>query len=349
MSDGKPASRPRRSLRDLLRRPPRGATVVVWTAAVAGLLWNATTEVTGVRVAGYAEARSFEVAALTDGRVATVTATLQQEVEAGDVVATLDDEPIRLALRAAEAELARLVAARTQALAALQAAAAQREAQHRAELRRFTTEMENHQVEVLRTEAALAADERSLARLEGDERPGAAAERDALAARIQGQRAVLAELRTLQDKARRQAEEFAEATAPVRDPGVELAPHDQAIAAQRARIEELRLAQRQLVLRAPTAGRVASLLRRPGEVVRAGEAILTVIEHEPSTVVAHLPEEFVQRIVPGTNAVLLRQGNLGEPIDAVVVSTGAEIERVPRRIDGGSAVPRWGFPVHVSC
>jgi multidrug resistance efflux pump len=347
-----------------LRRPPRAVTGLVWGGAVCALLCLADHEAGGVRVAAYGQARSYQVASLAAGRIGSLAAEVQQDVQAGQVLATLDDQATALALRAATAELARLEAERRRAAAAVRSAAEERAAAHRAELRRFTMDYDHARVELLNAQSALAEDERRLQRMDvelaqlGERGGGTAAsermqekrlQREMIAARVQGHRGLVTEHRLLFEKAKQRAEEFAESSLPAADGGLELAPHEEAIAAQQARIETLRQAQRELVLRAPIAGRVAAILRRPGEVVQAGEPVLTVIEREPSTVVAHLPEEYLGWVAPGTIAVLERQGSPAAEFDAVVVHTGAEIERLPQRAEGASPVPRWGFPVHLAC
>lgn len=340
----------RRSLRQralhAVRRPPRGTTFAVWCGAVWALFGLADFQTQGLSVQGYVQARTFEVAPLADGRVSAVMAELQQEVEAGQVLVTLDDTANRIELQAATAELARLRAERAKVAAAVEAAARERSALHDADQRRFAADRDRTRLEILRLEAALAEDEGRLARLAPE---GADGERAALARRIERQRTLLEEQRALCAEAERRADEAARAPRLLADAQVELGPLDQAIAAQQARVEQLKHGQRELVLRAPTAGRVAAIVRRPGEVVRAGEAVLTVVEREPSAVVAHVPEEVVHRIALGTEVVLYRQGKRGEAFESVVMHTGFEAERIPRRADSGSLVPRWGFPVHLAC
>lgn len=347
-----------------LRRAPRGITVIAWGGALFAAFRLAAHEGHGLSVSGYVESRAFQVAPLVSGRLETVLALPQQDVEAGQVLATLSSEGSALALRAAQSELARIEAERARTASTMVSDIAANAAQYRAELRRFTSDQDRANIELLRTRATLNEDESQLERLDielarldklGPElvAPDILEEkrllRETLATRIQGHRTLVVEQRSLLDEARRRAEEFTAAPRLIPNQEIELAPFDEAIAAQRARIEQLRLADRELVMRAPAAGRVAVVLRRPGEVVSAGESVITLLEREPTEVIAHLPEEFMTRVTPGTEALLYRHGNRTVAFDAVVVRTGAGIEQLPVRADASSAVPRWGLPVHLSC
>lgn len=347
-----------------LKRPPRGATLIVWGAAVLGLLQLATLDSGGVRVTGYVAARSYQIAARTSGRIASVAADLQQDVRAGQVVAALDDADSKLSVAAANADLARLRADRAKATAALHAAQQERAAQHRAELRRFDGDREQAHLELLRARTLLAEDDSRLDRLDlelrqltelgtelvaPDRLQDKRLQRETLATRVQGLRALVAEHETLYARARARADEFGVHDLVTSAAAIELAPYDEAITAQEARLAQLRRTEDELALRAPVAGKVAAILRRPGEVVAAGEPILTVIEHEPSAVVAHLPQEYLQRVVPGVAATLLRHGQRAMAFEAVVTHQGAAVEPLPVRADASSPVPRWGFPVHLTC
>lgn len=348
----------------VLRRPPRGITFLAWGGAVLFAFKLAATEGHGFSVPGYVESRSYQVAPLAGGRLDSLLFDLQQHVDAGQVVAKLAAAESALALQAAESEMARLEAERARAAAALVAAAADREAGRRAELRRFTSDRDQAHIEVLRSQALVNEDESRLERFDlelgqlrklgtelvaPDKLEEKRLQRETLAIKIQGERTLLAEQRALLEEAKRRAAEFVDTPQPLPDARLELAPLDEAIAAQHARIEQLRLAEGELLLRAPVAGRIAAILRRPGEVVNAGESVITIVEQEPTAVVAHLPEEFMDRVTTGTEAVLYRHGRRTEAFDAVVVNTGAEVERMPGRVDASSAVPRWGFPVRLTC
>lgn len=346
------------------RRAPRGLTVVAWFGGVLAIFHLAALDGGGFRTNGYVESRSYQVAPLTLGRIESLCAQLHQDVQPGDVVARLSSAETAFALRAAQFELTRLEAERARTAAVLVTDAATRAAEHRAEERRFSSDRDEAHLDLLRTQSLLNEDDSRLQRLDleldrlrklgpelvaPDELEEKRLQREGLAIRVQGHRVLLAEQRSLFESARTRADEFARSTSPVPDPAVDLAPLDEAIAAQTARIEQLRVAEAELVLRAPVAGRVAAILRRPGEVVGPGECVLTLVEHEPSAVVAHLPETLMSRVGIGTEAVLYRHGNRAEAYEAVVVQTGTAIEQMPLRTDAGSVVPRWGFPVHLSC
>jgi len=348
----------------LLRRPPRGTTFAIWCGAIWLLYALNGLAPSGVRVTGYVEARSYEVASLAGGRVETLLIGLQQDVEAGEVLATLQGDEAELALQAATAELARLRAERDRAAAGLSSAATEQAAAHRADLRRFAAERDRARLDVLQLAAEIAENTGRLARFDVElsrlDELGAELvapeklqdkhmERDMLATRLQHLRALHTEHVAVAARAEQREDEFADGVRPPAPRAVELAPFEQAIATQQARLDQLRLAQRNLVLRAPVAGRVAAIGRREGEVVAAGQSVLTVIEREPSAVVAHVPEELVQRLSLGSGATISRCGNPGEKFDAVVIHTGAEVERMPRRAEAGSPLPQWGFPVHLSC
>jgi multidrug resistance efflux pump len=364
MGENKVTDNPAQRVLRVLRRPPRGITMLAWGGAVFAAFHLASLEGHGITVVGYVQSRSYQVASLTGGRIECVLTQLQQEVQPGQVIARMISGDNGLTLRAAQSELARIEGERARTAALLVTEASDRAAQYRAELRRFTADRDQANIDLLRTQALLNEDESRIARLDTeleqlrrlgsdlvapDKLEEKRLERETLATRIQGHRSLLAEQRTLFERAQQRAEEFAMAPQPTHDARTELAPFDEAIAAQCARIEQLRLGERELELRAPVAGRVAAILRHPGEVVAPGECLITLIENQPNAVVAHLPEGYMHRVTTGTLATLYRHGNLREAFDSVVIQTGAMVEQMPGRTDALSQVPRWGFAVHLAC
>jgi multidrug resistance efflux pump len=87
------------------------------------------------------------------------------------------------------------------------------------------------------------------------------------------------------------------------------------------------------------------VLRRPTEVVKAGDPILVVAEEKPTEVVAYVSEQqlgFVKERMP---VELVKTRAPAWIVASQVVQIGPAIEPMPQRLWRSPNIPQWGLPV----
>src|SRR5690606_30058823 len=99
-----------------------------------------------------------------------------------------------------------------------------------------------------------------------------------------------------------------------------------------------------MTLRAPAAGRVTTVLKRPGEVVVAGEAVAMVVRQQTTRVVACVTERDAVDLAEGTRALLWPAGG-GEMVKGVAVALGPLVDELPVRCRTNPKLPTWGRSV----
>ena len=280
-------------------------------------------------------------------------------------MAALDDSELLLALAEAKAELGRINAelAREDTVRALRMTELKTEGL--SELRRFVRDQHVAHISYLRGVADLAEDKAKLKgldarlkRTEGLETQAVATGRtldkdrsafEAIKKRIEKSEALVATMHLRWLQAQKDYEEFLEKNsndAPERQ--LLLEPFRYAIEVQQARIEQANLSLSKLVLRSPVDAVVASILRRPGEVVAAGQPILRLIQPAALEILAYVPEERLLEVEMDQIVRLERTAAPGQVIKGRVQQLGTELVQLPARASLGSRVPLRGFPIHIS-
>jgi multidrug resistance efflux pump len=87
------------------------------------------------------------------------------------------------------------------------------------------------------------------------------------------------------------------------------------------------------------------ILRRPGEVVRAGDPILAVAEAEPTEVVAYVNEQQLGRLKKGMPVELVKTRTPPQIAASQIADLGPTIELMPQRLWRNPNLPQWGLPV----
>lgn len=111
---------------------------------------------------------------------------------------------------------------------------------------------------------------------------------------------------------------------------------------------EIMSRRQMLVLKSPIGGMVSQIQKGPGEIVLAGEAILSVAELQPSHVVAYIDESQVGRIKERMVVQLIKTGNPGQIAESQIVSLGSTIEMLPQRLWRNPSAEQWGRPVLIA-
>lgn len=306
-------------------------------------------------VSGRIEGDESSVAAKISGRILEIRAREGDRLNAGDVIAQLDDEQIRARESQAQAQLTQ-AEARTRA--ALQQVAVLEEQLGQSGIERSQSQTEAQgrvaqaQAEIAAAEAELASQQASLELAEYDRdaysklaKTGAASERQAreAAARAASQAAMVA-------GARRQVEAakaaLTSATATERNPEIrqaqasvlrrqiaqaqaEVASAQAETTRARALLAEAQANRTDLTIRAPFSGTVATRSSEPGEVVAAGTPILTLVDLNKVYLRGFVPEGQIGRVKVDQPARVYLDSAPEKPLEAYVSRVDPEATFTP--------------------
>jgi HlyD family secretion protein len=328
-----------------------GAVYLIWRLFLAGTAAPANV----IALSGRIEGDPASVAAKLSGRILEVRVREGDTVNAGDVIAVLDDEQIHAREEQAQAAVAdaeaRAEGARAQ-IAVLQEQLRQSEllteqartdAQGR--VRQAESEVAAAEAELARQEAAyqLAAfDREAYTRLAST---GAVAERKGKEAisTAEQQRAAVAAAHRRVESARGA---LLVAKASLANPGIrasqaganrkQIAQQEKEVASANAKIEQARaqLAEaqanrRDLNIIAPFSGTIATRTAEPGEVVAAGTAIVTLLDLSKIYLRGFVPEGEIGKVKLDQPARVYLDSNPDQPLEAFVSRIDPEATFTP--------------------
>ena len=286
---------PRRS-----RRPIIILLVLVVLATAGYLVWKRFFSVPPVPdsivlLSGRIEGDDSAVSPKTTGRILEIRFREGDSVNAGDVIAVLDDQQVR--------------AREEQANAALQQAVA-RSAAAQEQINVLQEQLRQGEAEVAQQDASYKLalwDEEAYTRLA---KSGAVSERQGKQAEsaAEQQRAALA-------AARRRV---AGTQMQIAQQHAEIASSNANTQQARAQLVEAQANRQDLTVKAPFSGTVATRTAEPGEVVTAGTAIITLIDLNQVYLRGFVPEGQIGKVKLGQSARIFLDSNPNQPLDAVV-------------------------------
>jgi membrane fusion protein (multidrug efflux system) len=324
--------------------PARGSVVARTVARVAPLLvvagiaaaFAARSMGMGAMAAhGFAEAIPLNVAPSAAGRITELLVSVGQPVKAGDPIMRLDPKPLTLQHQQAEAERSLLTAKLLAETSKVE------DEVMRAEVWRLRTVAGSQQ-----DRAALAALDKEVTRLDGlladqlvkasDVEPRKR-ERDALAARVgifdKAQKSGQAGL----DARQARAQTGREAVVQLR-----VAPLRQALEVNQATLAQIDLQIAALTLVAPADGVVGTINRRPGELLQAGEAAVTIVAHRPGIFEIYVSARETRIPDLGATAQVSRVGLFSRTVPGRVIEVAPTVAEMPPRLRSSPNVPVWG-------
>jgi HlyD family secretion protein len=308
-----------------------------------------------VPVSGRIEGDDSAVAAKTTGRIRELTVREGDRVEAGQVIAVLDDQQIRAREQQAEA-------------AVRQAEARARVSTHQItvlneQLRQNQLGVEQARADasgrVNEAEARLAAAEAQLAQAEASHaqgkweretytrllESGAVAAQDAKRAQtneeaqaqivaaarrqVEAARGVLTAARANLANPAIRASQVAAVQGQILQAQADIAAAQADAERARAQLEEARADRRDLQIVAPFAGTVATRTAEPGEVVMAGTPVITLLNLAEVYLRAFVPEGQIGRVSVGQRARVYVDSAPREPIEAFVSRVDPEASFTP--------------------
>lgn len=343
----------------------RAVPLVVWLMGCGAVVWMFDQQHAGLTTTGYARAVQYSVASELPGRVSTLLVGLHDQVEQGQVLASLDSSQLELELQSAQGELKRL-SAEFQRQTQLENVSAEGQVENRINrLRRFARDREQARVDLLSLEAEQEESRMLLVGLSVDlGRQRALAERmvaseedlndietrhNAMTARIEKNTPVLDALRAQLETAVQRYDTYRDAVA-LDDPQITMLvePFRWAVEVQRVALEKISLARSKLSLVAPASGTVANITIRSGEVVAIGQPVLTILESEAREIVATVSERMHLRVQPGMRAVVQRLADRSTS-ESSVLRKGPRIERMDARVTGDTDSLLYGVQVFLQC
>ncbi len=126
-----------------------------------------------------------------------------------------------------------------------------------------------------------------------------------------------------------------------------LSPLREAVVAQEARVEALEAKARLLVIKAPVSGTIAAIHRRPGQPVNTGDPIITIADPAAGRVISYVRAD--QRIDPRPGMEVIIRSRIDPRLvhRSQVRVVGAQMEMVPPNQLRSHTVPEWGLPISI--
>lgn len=347
----------------LRRARYRLVPLLTFAAAVAGTVWLWGRQTAMPNAIGAIDAIRYDLTSPAAGVLVWdgEPIDLFAKVQADQVIARLDDGPVRAELAVVKSDLARLQHEVAAEESQLRFDEAQRKEDVQLDNRRMAIDLERIRLTLLDRKAELESQRITLQRR--DEQLAAVKrlvestaateveylqiklDRDVAAQRVTGLE------QTIRDtQAKFEALEKIFSTVP-ESAKVEidavLAPLRQAVATQESRVQSLEQQARRLVIRAPVAGTIAAVHRRPGQPVNAGDPVITLADPSAGRVLAYVRPD--QRIDPrpGMEVIIRSRIDPRSIHRSQVRMVGAQVEPVPASQLRSHTVPEWGLPISI--
>ena len=334
------------------------ATLLFWLATGFGAFTLHQTRPIPHDFIGLVRSPEISVASAVDGRIETLPIALYQFVETGEVIATLDPAQIQAGIASARAELVRLRSELGAERARLKNAELSTDFDRAMELRRYLGDEAEARIDGLQVQGEIASkviqEQRLSVRLErlsslaeSGLMPTAEIEELELqlartTVEITAARELLAgseeELVNAQQRTAFYRESLPDS--PEHDPI--LRPLELALDVQEAQIDELLISARELIVRAPVDGHVASLTGHRGRVIAAGDALLTLIPDGVLEVEVFLPEEKLGALSVDDTVLLSSMLNPTLSAESLVVRIAPDVRALPERLWLDPQVPQFG-------
>jgi multidrug resistance efflux pump len=350
--------------------------ILVWLSVVACVAGLFTRRSQRFEVLGIAQGQVRQIAANCSGRLTSMPVQLFDQVSLGQPVAVIDtildneqpQDQLQAQLLTIEAEIEHLMSQLVPTHDDLLAEKADRETSHLSDSRRFSVDVENAKLEILRYRALIETDKMMLADLALEvqtikellaqeavapyELQKAQVQYETLAKKIEENEQLLEQAKTALQQTQQRYDKY-DRYQP-HHPSVEdaLEVIRKAIKIQEQRMEVLYVQiealkpRKTLELTAPIDGIVSQILHWPGEAVLASEPILTITEVKPTEIIAYAVAGQMNQIHKGMAVELAKKGE-SEKIEIArsqITYIGPVVEQLPARLWRNQNIPEWGRP-----
>jgi multidrug resistance efflux pump len=338
--------------------------VLVWSVALLSCVWLLNGRASRFEYVGLARSVQYEVAAGVTGELQALVVDVYDRVEAGDLLAKLDDSELAARVERSQATIRQLDAELDAARAQLLAANRIDQSDWRSDLRRFKTDEEDRRLAALELRVTIEGDEIEFERLAMQlERSRPLLEvgligrqeyedlrllHDTVRTRLEENKILLRQTENEYRTAVQRREEFEERLPSVPEEDAVLRPLREAIEVESSRLREIQAVRRATVLRSPVSGQVSSILCRRGDTVVPGEPILTISEGTVTEILAYLDEADGQRARENAPVLVASRSRPGKIAESFVVRLGPEVEMLPERLWNEPSTPRYGRAVVIA-
>lgn len=332
---------------------------VIWMAAAYGAWTLRGTAPTAPAAVAIAQSREHRVAPVRLGRLSALDVAEGQRVMPGQIIARFETDTIHREISVAAARL-------QQASSAVNATGGAFDAGVLQVGRSFRAEVETARVELSAARSSFANDQAELTKLLG----GIERERDLVnrgltrAGRLlemDGRRAVLEEsvktwparidaLETRASAAGRRLTEWetSHAEGSTASRNTQLLPLEAKVKEQREAMRILSATMDQSVLRASVHAYVSAIHARPGDVVKPGDPVVTLVEAQPRHALAYIDERRGKILPQGTRVAAARRDGSQQRWEGVVSGVAADVSELPRRLWLSPAFPAWGRAMYIT-
>jgi len=347
-----------RSFSPIGRRLRPIACATVWLACVACAVWLYLGNGGPAEAVAIAETRTFRVSAALLGRLTALNVVEGQVVSAGQVIARLETQLLEREIAVARAGVRLAASELTAKDATLETDRMQIE-------RNFETEIHDAEVALQTAQADQSRDSAALAKVREEvDRESALVRRGLIradrlsqleiqsAALDEAVRAAPARIAAV-DSRRRSASDRLQswrAAFTEQDRGTRVAqllPGRDSIDRQEQSLSLLKVKLQETVLRASTTGYITIIHARPGDVIRAGDPIVTLVETRPRLVIAYVDERRGISLSAGAKVLARRHNAPSVNVEGTVAAVGGEVMTMPQRLWTNPSVPAWGRAVYI--
>lgn len=343
-----------------------GGPVLAWVAAAAVAALLAAREGRTYTVRGLAQENRTPIVATVPGRVASMPVEYLDRVDAGQVVAVIDDAVVRGEIEVVRAEAAMLQARIAAERARLENEAARTAREEIRDHRRLTVDLESARLDALDRRAEIEVARIELQRLRFEEnrlshlseigvmeqaaRDAVRFEADGLQKFIDEGTATLAEATRRVDDARARLAESdggAAADMAARETQAAIDALERESDEVAARMKALEATLPDMVLRSPVTGIVAAAHAMTGSGVVEGTWVAEVAGVSTNVVVAWMPEDAPVRPAEGDLVHVIPEGRGGKPMPGRVANVAEGVLMMPPKILRDVRRPEYGMPVRV--
>jgi len=349
--------------------------ILVWLAAVAAVVVLFHNRSQRFEVLGLAQSHVHQICAPVDGQLKIVSVGLFEEVSKNQILAVLDEAQLNAQIATIQAEIEHLMSQLLSTEDTMLAEAGNLETDRIAAQRRFYVDVENARLRILELKTLIETDRITAENLAVEvkiaaelldkdaiapyELEKAQTLYNALAKKTEENEHLLVQAEQDLEKARQRRDEFAQRQPA--HPSVETALgtlHKQ-ITVQEKLINEILVQREALRITSPVDGMVIQILvnanqlrrpgedvlRKPGEVVLAGDPILAVAETEPTEVITYISEEQLGKVKERTAVKLIKNTQPAQIAGSQVVKLGPVMEQMPQQLWRNPNIAQWGRPV----
>lgn len=336
--------------------------IFIWILAVVIFSFAGRQQASYQFAVGIVETSDVQIAPIKDGTIRSMRVDLFDSIEAGDIVAMMDDTLVAAELAIEEAELAQLRAELDVERNRLESDMEMSALDQLDELRRYQLDEEEARLEHVELRVDVESKQIKLERLKIEmdrqellvaEAIGSQNEYDNIRLRhkelkeelVTDIKALALAAQNVDEAMRRRQERQKQSAVPVQNTLVYLEPFLQKLKVQEAKRQEIQQESLTLVMRSPISGQVSQKFYGPGETILSGTPVLSIQSKSASRAIAYLDESSAASITPDTEVLVRSATRPNVVANARVLRTGASMEELPSRIWSTPLITEWGFPV----